>query len=287
MRILFAGDEQPYSAYALKEAARLAMNTWADMTLLGVQSGGGAAAPVAPNLNLALTSYRETFLNSWEGEGSPYASTNWQYEWFPLQDGVLEERLVCRSSKKDFKVRLRLGNVAAGILAEARDEACDLVVLGCTRGGACQWAGSPGVPQKVAGDADCTVLLVKEEQPLTRILACLDQTHVSQSSLEILNQMVTLHGAQLEIIGLNPEGGLKKEVYTRLIEVGDYYQERGIKVATRITDIADFESFISKETQQDLLALWLGKKSLLQRFFPRDWVGRFVAKSQTSVLVMR
>ncbi len=287
MRILFAGDEQPYSAYALKEAAKLAMNTWADMTLLGIQPGGGGAAAVDPALNLALTRYRESFLNAWEGEGSPYAMANWQYEWIPLKEGVLEEKLVCRGSKKDFKVRLRQGNVAAGILAEAREEGADLIVLGCSRGGGSQWAGAPGVPQKVAADADCSVLLVKEEQPITRILACLDQTHVSQSSLEILNQMVTLHGAQLEVIGLNPEGGLKKEVYTRLIEVGDYYQERNIKVTTRLTEIADFESFISQETQQDLLALWMGKKSLLQRFFPRDWVGRFVAKSQTSVMVMR
>jgi nucleotide-binding universal stress UspA family protein len=287
MKILFAGDEQPYSAFALREAARLAMNTWADMTLLGVQPGGGAAAAVAPTLNLALTRYRETFLNSWEGEDSPYALTNWQYEWTPVKEGVMEEKLVCRGNKKDFKVRLRVGNVAAGILAEAREEGGDLIVLGCSRGADCQWSGAPGVPQKVAADADCSVLLVKEEQPITRILACLDQTHVSQSSLEILNQMVTIHGAQLEVIGLNPEGGLKKEVYTRLIEVGDYYQERGVKVATRITEIADFENFITREAKQDLLALWMGKKSLLERFFPRDWVGRFVAKAQTSVLVMR
>jgi nucleotide-binding universal stress UspA family protein len=287
MRVLFAGDEQPYSAYALKEAARLARNTWADVTLLGVQPGGATSEPKAPALNLALNRYRETFLNSWEGEGSPYAMTNWQYEWLPVKEGLLEEKLICRSSKKDFKVRLRLGQVAAGILAEARGEGCDLIVLGCTRGEACQWAGSPGVPQKVASDADCSVLLVKEEQPISRILACLDQTYISQSSLEILNQMVTIHGASLEIIGLNPEAGLKKEVYTRLIETGDYYQDRGVKVNTRITEIADFESFISKETQQDLLALWLGKKSLLQRFFPRDWVGRFAAKCQTSVLIMR
>lgn len=287
MRILFAGDEQPYSAYALKEAARLAMNTWADMILLGIQPGGGSATAVNPALNLALTRYRETFLNSWEGESSPYALTNWQYEWAPMADGVMEERLVCRGSKKDFKVRLRMGNPATGILAEAREQGCDLIVLGCSRGGACQWAGSSGVPQKVAADADSSVLLVKEEQPIKRILACLDQTHVSQSSLEILNQMVTIHGSQLEVIGLNPEGGLKKEVYTRLIQVGDYYQERNIKVTTRITEIADFETFITQETQQDLLALWMGKKSLLQRFFPRDWVGRFVSKSQTSVLVMR
>ena len=36
MKILFAGDEQPYSAFALKEVIRLALNTWADVTLLAV-----------------------------------------------------------------------------------------------------------------------------------------------------------------------------------------------------------------------------------------------------------
>ena len=286
MRILFAGDEQPYSAYALKEFSKLAMNTWADVTLLGVQSGS-AGAPAAPSLNLALNRYREEFLNSWEGEDSPYALNKWQYEWFPAADGLWEERLVCRSSMKDFKVRLRTGNVTAGILGEAKDAGSDLIVLGCTRGGDCVWAGAAGVPQKVAADADCSVLLVKEEQPISRILACLDQTYISQASLEILNQMVTIHGAALEVIGLNQGGGLKKEVYTRIIEIGDYYQDRGVKVTTRLTEVADLENFLAQETQQDLLALWLGKKSLLTRFFPRDWLGRFVAKCQASVLVMR
>ena len=36
MKILFAGDEHPYSAYALNEVIRLATNTWADVTLLAV-----------------------------------------------------------------------------------------------------------------------------------------------------------------------------------------------------------------------------------------------------------
>jgi hypothetical protein len=44
---------------------------------------------------------------------------------------------------------------------------------------------------------------------------------------------------------------------------------------------------VSNELKQDLLALWMGRKSLLDRFYPRDWVGRFVSKCQTSVLVMR
>jgi len=287
MRILFAGDENPYSAFALKELTRLAMNTWADVTLLGVQAASASPGPVAPALNLALNRYRETFLNSWEGEDSPYAMSNWQYEWTLVKENLWEERLVCKSGKKDFRVRLRTGNPAAAILSEAREDGSDLIVLGCTRGGECLWAGGTGVPQRVAAEADCSVLLVKEDQPISRILACLDQTYISQESLEILNQMVTMHQAELEVIGVNPEGGLKKEVYTRLIEVGDYYQDRDIKINTRITGIADLDSLIAAEGQQGLLALWMGKKSILSRFFPREWVGRLVAQGRTSVLVMR
>ncbi len=294
MKILFAGDEHPYSAYALKEVIRLALNTWADVTLMAATPPPPIrepkiAAPLPPDhpLMQALRSYRETFLKDVAEEGSPYARQNWQHEWLHLKNGPWEELLVCRGDKRDLRVCFRTGSPAQEILAEASQEESDLIVLGCTKGEQCLWQGSAPVPQKVVNDADCSVLLVKEEQPITRILACLDQSYISQDSLEMINQMATLHGAQLELIGLSQAGDLKKDVYRRLIEIGDYYEDRQIKVTTRLTEIADFESFVSQELKQDLLALWLGRKSLLDRVFPRDWAGRFVSKCQTSVLLMR
>ncbi len=288
MKILFAGDEQPYSAYALNEVVRLATNTWADVTLLAVAPAEAAAKTLEDQtLTQSLHRYRETFLASAGGEGSPYALGASRYEWIPVKGSQWEELLVTRGAKKDLKVRLRTGNEAQEILAAAQEEESDLIVLGCTKGKQCLWQGSTPVPQKVVNDANCSVLLVKEEQPISRILACLDQSYISQDSLEMINQMATLHSAQLELIGLSQEGGLKKDVYRRLIEIGDYYEDRQIKVTTRLTEIADFENFIDKELQADLLALFMAKKSLLDRFFPRDWAGRFVSKCQTSVLVMR
>ncbi|MEW6262319.1 MAG: universal stress protein [Thermodesulfobacteriota bacterium] len=287
MRILFAADEHPYSAFALKELIRLAGNTWADVTLLGARAAKAAPGPAESPLNLALDRYRETFLNSWEEHESPYALKRWQYEWSRIDDDLWEERLVCRSVKKDFHVRLRAGNPVTAILTEAGEGGSDLIVLGCAGGGECLWATASGVPQRVTSEADCSVLLVKEEQPMGRILACLDQTYVSQESLEILNQMVTIHNAELEVTGVSSEGGMKKEVYTRLIELGDYYQDRGIRITTRLTEIGDLESLIATEAKRDLLALWMGKKSILSSFFPKEWVGRLVTRAQTSVLVMR
>jgi nucleotide-binding universal stress UspA family protein len=292
MRILVAADENPYSKYAAREAARLAINTWADVTILGVQAPPpakeGASQWLTDHpLNLALHRYREDFLKGGGGEESPYAMDKWQYEWLPVKTGLWEELLVCRGARKDLKVHLRAGNIAQGILAEAREEEADLVILGCTKGEQCQWAGPSPVPQGVVSDADCSVLLVKEEQSVTGILACLDQSYISQDSLEMINQMATIHKAKLELIGLSQEGAMKRDVYRRLIEIGDYYEDRQIEVKTRLTPIADFESFVGHELKQNLLALWMGKRSLLDRFFPRDWVGRFVSKCQTSVLIMR
>jgi len=288
MKILFAGDENPYSAFALNEVVRLAANTWADVTLLAVSPAEAAAKPGEDHtLAQALHKYRETFLAAAGGEGSPYALGAPRFEWIAVKSGQWEELLVNRGAKKDVKVRLRLGPVAQEILSEAREEESDLIVLGCTQGAQCLWHGAAPVPQKVVNDADSSVLLVKEEQPISRILACLDQSYISQDSLEMINQMATLHGAALELIGLSQEGAMKKDVYRRLIEIGDYYEDRQIKVTTRLTEIADFENFIDQELQQDLLALFMGKKSLLDRFFPRDWAGRFVSKCRTSVLVMR
>jgi nucleotide-binding universal stress UspA family protein len=294
MRILFAGDEQPYSAFALNEAVKLAMNTWADVTLLGLMPAGHARKPGTPGpfppehpLPQVLGRYRQTFLKSWQEGESPYTPTSLQYEWLPLKKGLFEEVLVSRGTKRDLKVLLRLGQPDQEILNQAREEESDIIVLGCTGKEQCLWEGAPLLPQKVVNDAECSVLLVKEKQPITRILACLDQSYISQDSLEMVNQMATLHGSELELIGLTQEGGLKKDVYRRLIEIGDYYEDRQIKVTTRLTEVSEFESFVSGELKEDLLALWVGKKSLLDRFFPRDWVGRFVSKCRTSVLVMR
>lgn len=287
MKILFAGDEHPYSAFALKEVTRLAMNTWADVTMLAVAPGDGAAPQPNHPIIKALQGYRDLFLSSLEAEGSPYARKQWRHEWLPLKNGVWEELLVCRGDKRDVRVCFRSGNATQEIVAEARNEETDLLVLGCTKGRDCLWQEGAPVPQRVVNDADCSVLLVKEEQPLKRILACLDQSYISQESLEMINQMATIHKAEVELIGLSQSGDMKKEVYRRLIEIGDYYEDRQIKVSTKLTDIKDFESFVTDELEQDLLALWMGRKSLLDRFYPRDWVGRFVSKCQTSVLVMR
>jgi nucleotide-binding universal stress UspA family protein len=293
MRILLAVDDQPYSEYALGQMVNLAKNTWADVTILGVhpvshgRPAAGAISPADLPLSKALRKYREIFLKSWKKEESPYETQGGQYEWITVKDGVFEEVQVFRGRKKEFKLRLRMGNPTDRIVSESAEEETDLIILGCPKGQSCEWKESGPTPQGVVNDADRSVLVVKEEQPVRRILACLDQGYISQESLETINQMVTIHSAGLELIGLSQDGEMKKDVYTRLIEVGDYYSDKDIEVKTRLADVSEFEKVIAEEAQHNLLALWMGKKSLLSRLFSRGWVGRFVSGSPSSVLVMR
>lgn len=289
MNILFVGDDQPYSEFALNEVIRLAMNTWADVTLLGSLATwpGRNLHPADHPLGQALHRYREIFLKGCGDADSPYAITRQSFEWLPQKKGVFEELLISRSSRKELRVRLRLGPPVQEILQEEQEGEYDLIILGCTSGGKCAWTTQAEVPHRVASEAAGSVLLVKEAQPITRIRACLDQSFISQDSLELITQMATIHGAQLELIGLTQEGSLKKEVYRRLIEIGDYYEERQIAIRTQLAEISEFESLLGQKQENDLLALFMGKKSLLDRFFPREWISRFVSKCPASVLVMR
>lgn len=293
MRILFAGDEHTYSAYALNKASSLAMNTWADITLLAVSnsSAGGSAAETmdAPDnaISTTLSNYREKFLSAWDGVESPYTTESWCYRWMPQKNGLWEETRVCLSSKKELKVRIRTGQIANEILAESMETGSDLVVIGCSKGAQCSWSQNAHVPQKVVSNANCSVLLVKEDLPIRKIIACVDQTPVSQDSLEMINQMVTIHNAELELIGLTKGGGVSSKAYEKLMQVGDYYNDRSIQAKMQLVEVSDFENFITSEARGDLFALWMGKKSLLDRFFPRDWVGKFVDSCHSSVLVLR
>ncbi len=296
MRILFAADTMPYSEYALQELVNLAENTLAGVTIVGVAKSspsrdvqGGVFSSLKlddPMLN-ALDRYREIFLGHWEKGESPYEASNCKYEWLTSRSTVWEQIKVCRGSFKDLKVKVRFGNVVKEILAESRETDSDLIILGCTKGPQCLWEDVPYVPEKIVNEAECSVFLVKEAHPINKIYACLDETNITQESLEMINQMVTIHRAEVDLIGLTKGMGIKADVYPWLEKVHDYLESKNIKVSLKYYEISDFEPFLKSEVKEGLLALWMGKKSLLDRFFSKSTIGRFIKTCSTSVLVLR
>ncbi len=294
MRILFAADAHRYSEYALNDLVKLAENTFADVTMLGILPKN-QAEPAVPGTPVALEhplleamdKYRQTFLDHWPEGSSPYERTNFRYEWISLKERLWEQILVARGSLKDLKIRVCFGSVLSEIVKYAKEEDSDLIVLGCTKGSQCRWEDYPSVPQKVVSDAECSVLLVKEAQPIRHIWACLDESNVSQASLEMINQMATIHQCPLSIVALTKGGGIKTEVFPWLDEAHKYFQHKGLQVEMRYQEIDEFEGFISREVQEGLVAMWMGKRSLLDRLSQKNSLWRYVDISRTSVLILR
>ncbi len=293
MRILVAVDQHPYSAHVVKDVAELAANTWADVTLLGV---GSKATEIGRASNLAeiihplkqkVKNYRRNFLDHFAKEDSPYEKRSCAYEFVEVNRGVWEELYVCRGHRKDLKVVLRSGNPVKEILAQSQEDGSDLIAIGCHKNGDCQWKGAVNLPQKVANSASCSVLVVKQEKQIHKLVCCLDQDNISQGSIEMINQMVTLYQTELEIVGLTDGKGMKPMVEKNLDAILKYYNARKIKAWIKLVDVASLASFISKEANRSMMALWMGEHSLLSKMFSKGKVGKLIQGSESSVLLLR
>jgi len=293
MRILVAVDQHPYSAHVVKDVAKLAGNTWADVTLLGV---GPKATDIGRSSNRAgikhpltekLRNYRRGFLDHFEKEESPYEKRSCNYEFVEVKRGIWEELYICRGDKKDLKIVLRSGNPFKEILAQSQEDDSDLIAMGCYKKGDCQWKGTINLPQKVANNATCSVLVVKQQKQIRKIVCCLDQENISQGSIEMINQMVTLYQTELEIVSLTDGTAMKPLVEKNLDAILKYYNARKIKAWIKLVDVVSLASFISQEASRSMMALWMGEHSLLSKMFPKSKVDKLIQGSESSVLLLR
>ena len=293
MRILLAVDQKPYSAHAVDDVAKLAGNTWADVTLLGVGpkateiDRSTSHAEINHPLAKKLRNYRRNFLDHFEKEESPYEKRSCNYEFVEVRKGIWEELYVCRGGRKDLKIVLRPGNPVKEILAQSYEDDSDLIAMGCHKKGDCQWEGTINLPQKVANNASCSVLVIKEEKQIRKIVCCLDQENISQKAIEMINQMVTLYQTELEIVGLTDGTELKPKVAKNLDAILKYYNSRQIKALIKLVPTASLESFISQEAKRSMMALWMGGQSILAKMFPRGKVDKLIQGSESSVLLLR
>jgi nucleotide-binding universal stress UspA family protein len=291
MRILCAVDENSYSEFAVKETARLAANTWANVTILGISPqpipASRGAATRSATMFKSLPKYRELFLTQFRKSVSPFDTKRCGYEFIRLANGTWEELYLCRSSMKDLSIRLRTGNPVKAILAEAEEEESDLIVLGCKEEKGCSWKADASLPKKVVNGANCSALLVTAKRKIREILCCLDQESVSQETLEMVNQMVTIHQAKLKIVGLSKGKGLQPDVDKSMQLILDYYLAREITPHLSIVDTSQLEGFLAQETEQALISLVMGKRSLLSKTLSKKKVDKLVETSRSSVLILR
>ena len=282
MKILVALDAKNYSRKILKDVARLAENTLADIVFLGVQESTNEPAKSLVN---ALLKYQHDVYSYFSPNELPYAefSTN---EW---QERAKGDWSISSKGIKEFSLRIRTGSVAKQAITIATEMECDLVILGCSSKFGCEWDGEMNVPLRIAEDAPCSVLVIKQVNHTNQIVSILDQSVVNQDALEMVNQLVTLHDAGLKIVGVKEQKTDKKDdIEKRMVELLRYYNDLEISAWVKLIDSKDVKDYVTNSTREAIVALWMGgKQSLIKKLFSRSMVDKLLENTKSSLLILR
>ncbi len=275
MQILVAVNTEPYSNLAVDQVARLAANTNAKVTILGIAQGKHNRAKrqtsLPANLEIddalqgAIGEYRDRFV------GHFARSVQMPFESGPEAPGI----------------RLCMGNASKEILSESRELESDLIVLGCDDANGCTWNNAQEVPRQIASEAYCSVYIAKKDTAVDRVVCCLGHEEISQQSLEMVSQFVTLYGARLQMVGLLERGELKSDIEKKLGWLISYYGTKKIEPWVEVVEARKFDDFVASEARYALMALWMGKEALLRRIFSKAKMSRLVKTSESSALVLR
>ncbi len=281
MKIVVTLDAKNYSQKILKDVARLAENTLADIVFLGVQEAG--QQPSA-SLEKALLKYQRDLYSYFTPDDSPYAELT-ESQWQESQSG---EWIMSSRGLKEFSLRIRTGSVAEQTIALAEEVQSDLIVLGCGRKFGCEWDGEMNVPLRIARAASCSVLVIKQVGKVSQIVSILDQSVIRQDSLEMVNQLVTLNDAGLKIVGVREKRGKHDKIEKQMVDLLKYYNERQINAWLKLLESDDVKEYVRTSSREGIVALWMGgKESLLKKLFSRSMVDKLLEDTRSSLMILR
>ncbi|HID70981.1 MAG TPA: hypothetical protein EYP35_11160 [Desulfobacterales bacterium] len=282
MKILVALDTEDYSNKILKNVARLAGNTLADIIFLGIQEGTEKlAGPLADT----MLKYQQDLASCFNREESPYADFDAE-QWQEKQPG---DWYMASRGMKEFTLRIRSGSIVKEVLSVARETECDLIILGCNGTAGCEWNGEWNVPLRIAEGGPCSVLVIKDVKRVKQIVSILDQSAVSQEAMELINQLVTLNDSGLNIVGVKGKNERKEtEIEQRIVDLLRYYNDRKISTWIKLINSDDVQDYVTGASVDATVALWMGgKQSLLKKIFSRTMVEKLLETSGSSLLILR
>jgi hypothetical protein len=171
----------------------------------------------------------------------------------------------------------------------AAEIGANLIILGCSGEFGCEWDGEMNVPLRIAEDAPCSVLVVKQVRNANQIVSILDQSVVKQDSLELVNQLVTLHDTGLKIVGVQEQKAEKEDaIESRMVELLRYYNDREINTWVKVINSEDVKNYVTTASREAIVALWMGgKQSLIKKLFSRSMVDKLLETTKSSLLILR
>jgi len=277
MRILVALDQDTRSAHTLSQVTRLLVNTWANVTLLGIVPRKTGDGGITTDFVDTMNQYHKAVLEGFDAADLPYAPADDDYEIAEIRPGIFEKISHSDGGIKELTVRIRVGNPTQTILEEAQDCGSDLIVL----------RSDMDSQQKIATKADCSVLIVKKERYTQRILCFLDDALLSQKSLEMITQMAVLFNAEIEIAGLTNKQEVDEKIENKLGWLMRYFNRKGIQPWIQLVALSSLEAFILEEDHWSLVTMWMGETSIFKRLFSVNKVAKLLKSRKSSVLLLR
>ncbi|MDQ7031466.1 MAG: hypothetical protein Q9M37_01940 [Desulfonauticus sp.] len=283
MKILVIVDENPYSMYVIKEISRISLNTWSDITIMGFIDENEKHRDVnSTSIAQAMVEYLQIFSSSYNDSFCPYT--------FPkeMHFSSLDKNhfLLSASGKKKLNLVISKNEPVASIVNKVQQERPSLLAIGCDKSYNCQWKNKK-VPSTVAQKVSCSVLVVKETKNPETIVCCLDNNHITQTSLELINQLATLYKADLKIVGIAENNLMRDRVENTMKEIMLYYLNQDIPIWLEVVDKSILSSFLNQVAQKDMVALWLGKQSFLEKFISKEKINHLINDTPSTVLLLR
>ena len=282
MKILVTLDAERYSRNIIKDVARLAQNTLADIVFLGIRENSDEPME---SLAKALLEYHWYLCGSFSDEDSPYQEID-DGEWQKKDADTWE---LTSRGMKEFRLEIRTGSAVQHTLAMAAEVGSDLIILGCSQRYGCEWQGEMNVPLRLVRDAPCSVLVIKQVKKVEQIVSILDQSVVSQQALELVNQLVTLHDAGLKIVGVKEKRSRKTDkIEKTMVELLKYYNERKLNAWIKLINGDEVRDYVTFSSREGIVALWMGgKESLLKKIFSRSLADKLLETTDSSLLILR
>ncbi len=275
MNILVVTDSRFFDQRLAREIARLAANSWANITLLGTITD--AKAHKIDELQQNLVNYQQAILDLFpvgsNAIDKPKKISRWQ---------KTGDRFVLTSPDsipKRLELVLIQGDLIREIYLFSNRHPLDLLVLGGD-------INNDSLLVAAATEAADAVLVVKGIKAPKQIVCCLNHEHVTPNSLKLISRLVTLYNTRLKIVGFSNGHEERTLIESKLVELLHYFNTRKLTPWLEMVDASIMPRFILQESEENLVAIWVKKNSHFNCRLPQDTLVLLINDFPSSVLLL-
>jgi len=203
-----------------------------------------------------------------------------------LDKELLEVHLFGRHDEH-VRLRLRDGGDPAGVILNELDALpYDLVVMG-SRGkkGIKKWL-TGSTAQRVALFSQQTVLVVRGESPLDKVLLCTDGSAAAEQAVQFVAPLAAAKGCAVTVLGVAADeedeeaAGAVQRAVARLAEAG-------VEAASRMARGDRGDAILAASEAYDLVVLGVSGKSHMRRFLVGSVPLKVLERSPASVMIVK